>query len=116
LSAISDDDFRFVCESDDVSFLYSEKGNRHLERKPRHRRGKAMTAGKTRDHIAVIVTCGRLSRQAMQLCGRGRIGRKDVKKALSGKIPKDTIFCTDAHRSYSAFAKTQELEHHKIKV
>jgi len=116
LSGISDEDFRFVCESDDVFFLHSEKGNRHIDRKPRHRGGKAKTAGITRDHVAVIVTCDRVGSQAMQVSGRGRIRRKDVEKALSGKIRKDTVFCTDAHRSYSAFAKTQELEHHKIKV
>lgn len=116
LSAISDDDFRFVCESDDVFFLYSEKGNRNLARKPRYRGGRARTAGITNDHVAVIVTCDRVGSQAMQVSGRGRIRRKDVEKALGGKIRKDTVFCTDAHRSYSAFAKHQDLEHHKIKV
>ncbi len=116
LSGISDEDFRFVCESDDVFFLHSEKCNRHLERKPRHREGKAKTAGITRDHVAVILTCDRVGSQAMQVSGRGRISRKDVEKALSGKIRKGTVFCKDAHRSYSAFARTQELEHHKIKV
>lgn len=116
LSAISDEDFRFVCESDDVFFLYSDKENRHLKRKPQCRGGKAKTADITRDHVIVIVTCDRVGFQTMQVSGRGRIRRIDVATALSIKILKDTVFCTDAHRSYSAFEKNQELEHHKIKV
>ena len=116
LSGVLDVDFRFVCESDDVFILHSEKGNRHFNSKPSHRGSKAKRAGITMDHVAVIVTCDRVGSQAMQVSGRGRISRKDVEKAFTGKICKDTVFCTDAHRSFSAFAKTQELEHHKIKV
>lgn len=116
LSAISDDDFRFECETEDFFLNYSEKGNRHLERKLRRRGGKAKTVGITSDHVAVKVTCDRVGSQAMQVSGRRRIHRKDVKNALSVKICKDTVFSTDAHRSYSAFAKMQALEHHNIKV
>jgi len=116
LSEIPDNDFRFVCESDDIFFLYSEKGNRHLNRKPRHRGSKASTAGITNDHVAVIVTCDRVGDQAMKVSCRGRISTKDVEEALGGKIHKDTVFCTDSHRSFSAFARKEQLEHHKIKV
>jgi len=116
LSEIPDNDFRFVCESDDIFFLYSEKGNRNLTRKPRYRGSKASTAGITKDHVAVIVTCDRVGSQAMKVSGRGRISKKDIEEALGGKIRKDTVFCTDSHRSFSAFAKKEELEHHKIKV
>jgi len=115
-SEIPDNDFRFVCESDDIFFLHSEKGNRHLTRKPRQRGSKASTAGITDDHVAVIVTCDRVGDQAMKVSGRGRISKKDVEEALGGKIRKDTVFCTDSHRSFSAFAKQEELEHHKIKA
>ncbi|HOU95420.1 MAG TPA: hypothetical protein PLN06_02195 [Bacteroidales bacterium] len=92
LSSISDDDFRFVCESDDIFFLYSEKGSRYLDRKPRRRGGKAGTAGIGKDHVAIIVTCDRVRSQAMQVSGRGRICQKDIEKALVGKIRKDTVF------------------------
>jgi len=116
LSDIPDNDFRFVCESDDIFFLHSEKGNRNLTRKPRHRGSKASTAGITKDHVTVIVTCDRVGSQAMKVSGRGRISKKDVEEALGGKIRKDTVFCTNSHRSFSAFAKKEELERHKIKA
>lgn len=106
----------FVCESDDIFFLYSEKGNRNLARKPRYRGSKASTAGITKDHVAVIVTCDRVGSQAMKVSGRGRVSKKDIEEAIGGKIRKDTVFCTDSHRSYSAFANQEGLEHHKIKV
>jgi len=116
LNDISDNDFRFVCESDDIFFLHSEKGNKNLTRKPRYRGSKASTAGITKDHVAVIVTCDRVGSQAMKVSCRGRVSKKDIDEALGGKIRKDTVFCTDSHRSYSAFANQEGLEHHKIKV
>ena len=69
-----------------------------------------------KDHVAVIVTCDRVGSQAMKVSGRGKISKKDIEEVFRGKIGKDTVFCTDSHRSFSAFVKKEILEHRKIKV
>jgi hypothetical protein len=51
LNDISDNDFRFVCESDGIFFLNCEKGNRNLTRKPRFFDSKVSATGITRDHV-----------------------------------------------------------------
>ena len=37
-------------------------------------------------------------------------------RVFEDKIEKDTILCTDSHRSYTAFARSKELNHQKIKA
>ena len=113
---ISPERFTGICESDDIFFLYSEKGNKHLDRKPRKRGGTASTAGISKEQVAVIVTCGRDGNQDIQVAGRGRISKKDIDEVLGEKVSEHTILCTDSHRSFTAFAKSRSLEHHKIKV
>ena len=58
-SSISVEEFQGIVESDDLFFAYSEKGNRHLDRKPKKRGEKANKAGTSNDKVAVVATCDR---------------------------------------------------------
>ena len=55
-SSLSIEEFQGIVESDDLFFAYSEKGNRHLERKPKKRGEKACKAGIIDQKVAVIAT------------------------------------------------------------
>lgn len=112
----SPEGFSGICESDDIFFLESDKGNRHLNRKARRRGGKASQAGISNEQVAVIASCDRSGRKDFQVVGKGRICKRDIERVLGNKLDKDTILCTDSHRSYTAFAKSKHLRHEKIVV
>ena len=108
-----------ICESDDVFITYSEKGNKHLTRKPR-KRGKGIFEPKKQgisdEKVAVLISTDRKGNKHLQAVTRGRVSKKNIDSALKGRIAKGSVLCTDSHRSYSAFAKGEGLEHQKIKV
>jgi len=113
---ISPEGFTGISESDDIFFLESEKGNRNLDRKARRRGGKASKAGISNEQVAVIASCDRSGHKDFQVVGKGRISKKDIDKALGAKLDDKVILCTDSHRSYTAFAKSKNLQHQKIVV
>ena len=115
------DDIRLsgICESDDVYFTFSNKGERNLDRPPR-KRGKGIFESKKRgisdEKIAVIISSDRKGNKHLKAVKRGRISTKDIESVLKDKIEPKSILCTDTHRSYTSFAKKNNIEHHTIKV
>ena len=114
LQGLSPEKFEGICESDDIFFNYSEKGSKSLTRKPRKRGNHGIKQGISNDKVAVILTCDRKNHKDFQVAKRGRIRKVDIEKALSGKLEKDSVLCTDSHRSYTAFAKSEGIKHQKI--
>ncbi len=113
-ASISADAFQGIVESDDLFFLHSEKGKRNLSRPARRRGGKARKAGGSDEHVAVIATCDRSGNKDFKVATTGRISKKDIGKVLDGKLEKADTLCTDSHRSYTAFAKSIDVEHKKF--
>ena len=89
-------------------------GSKVLERKPRKRGSKATKRGISDEQVAVVVTCDRKASKELKVATRGRIGKKDLEKALENKLKKADVLCTDSHRSYTAFAKSNKLTHKKF--
>ena len=108
--------FEGIVESDDIFFLESNKGSRELPRKARKRGSKATKRGISNEQIAVVVTCDRTENKELRVATRGRISKKDLEKVFEGKLEKAETLCTDTHRSYTAFAKSKELDHQKFNV
>ena len=106
--------FEGIVESDDIFFLYSEKGSKTLKRKARKRGSKATKRGISDEQVAVVVTCDRKANKELKVATRGRISKKDLDKALGGKLEKADVLCTDSHHSYTAFAKGQKITHKKF--
>lgn len=113
-SSVSIKEFQGIVESDDLFFAYSEKGNRHLERKSKKRGEKASKAGISDQKVAVIATCDRSGNKDFKVATRGRISKKDLEKVLNGKLEKAEVLCSDSHRSYGAFAKGSKITHKKF--
>ena len=106
--------FAGIVESDDIFFLESSKGNRALDRNGRSRGSKATKRGISAEQVAVVVTQHRRGNQELAVVKKGRISKNDLDETLGLKIQDGSILCTDAHRSYTAFAKDKEIEHHKL--
>lgn len=106
--------FGGIVESDDIFFLESGKGSRKLDRQARSRGSKATKRGISDQQVAVVVTQDRSGSQELAVVKKGRISKNDLDKTLGAKIEEGAILCTDAHRSYTAFAKDNKIEHHKF--
>jgi len=113
-SSISVEEFHGIVESDDLFFAYSEKGNRHLDRKPKRRGEKASKAGISDEKVAVVATCDRVGNKDFKVATRGRISKEDLDNILKGKLDKADVLCSDSHRSYGAFAKDNTIAHKKF--
>lgn len=113
---VSPERFASILESDEIFFLESDKGNKRLKRPARKRGGTAKTAGISKEQIAVVVARDRQDHADMKIATRGRISKKNLDDIFENKIENGTILCTDSHRSYSAFARSQGLQHEKIKA
>lgn len=113
-SQVPDSEFSGIVESDETFFLYSEKGSKSLDRKPRQRGTSATKDGINDQHVAVITTIDRNGNKSLKVIKRGRISKEDVKNELDQKILPNSILCTDGHPSYAGFAKTQQMQHKKI--
>ncbi len=113
-SSIWVEGFEGICESDEMFFLHSEKVNRKLDRKPRKRGGKATKRGISDEQVAVITTCDRSGNRDMKVAAMGRIRKKDIDRVLQGKLSKVDTLCSDSHRSYTAFAKSENVAHKKF--
>ena len=113
-SSVTVEGFEGIVESDDLFFSYSEKGNRNLERKPKKRGEKANKAGISNEKVAVVATCDRSGNKDFKVATRGRISKKDLDRGLKGKLDKVEILCSDGHRSYGAFAKSNTITHKKF--
>jgi hypothetical protein len=113
-SSVSAEEFQGIVESDDLFFSYSEKGNLCLDRKPRKRGEKSTKAGVSDEKVTIVATCDRSGNKDFKVATRGRISKKNLDKALKGKLDKADVLCSDSHRSYGAFAKTNTILHKKF--
>jgi len=92
-----------IVEFDETYFLESQKGNHHLERKPRVRGGKATQRGISKEQTAVLIIRDRNGNTADSIL---ETSNKDtLSEVLIPLIDKDTLLCSDKKTSYTAFAK-----------
>lgn len=106
--------FGGIVESDDIFFLESEKGSRNITRKSRKRGSKSTKRGVSNQQVAVVITQDRKNSKEMVVVKKGRITKKSLEKVLGGRIEKGATLCTDSHRSYTAFTKSNSIDHQKF--
>ena len=103
-----------IAEADETFFLRSNKGQRHLDRKPRRRGGKAAQRGLSKEQVPVLVARDRSGATATSILAAD--GKADLVKALKPLLPIDTILCTDGSSVLAAVAKELGIEHRPINV
>lgn len=103
-----------IAEADETYFLHSSKGQRRLNRRARHRGGKASTRGLAPDLVPVLVARDRAGQTANLILPSTRAA--DMASALRPLLPSDTILCTDGSSALAAAARSLNVEHHAINV
>jgi hypothetical protein len=101
-----------------IIFLESNKGRNQVKRYGKHqarqRGGKASMRGISREQVCIIVAMDRNDEIVNKVAGRGRLSAKAIATAIGPYIPEDAIFCTDAAKNYTLFAKERGLNHYKV--
>lgn len=102
-TALKSEHLHGIVEFDETYFLESQKGNHHLERKPRVRGGKASQRGISNEQTAVLIVRDRNGNTTDAIL---KTSNKDtLAEILIPVIDKDTLLCSDKKTSYKAFAK-----------
>ena len=114
MQGLPPENFEGINESDDAFFNYSEKVSRIISHKPRKRGNDVIKQGISDDTVAVILTCDRQKHKDFKVARCGRIRKVNIEKALSGKLDKDSVLCTDSHKGYTAFTKSGGIQQQKI--
>jgi len=92
-----------IVEFDETYFLESEKGNHHLERKPRKRGGKATQRGISSQQTAVLIMRDRNGNTSDAILETSN--KETLANIIIPLIDKDVLLCSDTKTSYTAFAK-----------
>ena len=103
-----------IAEADETYFLASRKGERHLDRAPRKRGGKAAQRGLSAEQIPVLVCRDRTGRTANFILDKA--DSKHISIALKPFLPKDLVLCTDGSGALSAAAKKLGVVHQAINL
>lgn len=110
--------FKGVVEADETFFLYSEKGDKKKKSKARKRGGKSATKGISNDQVAVLTVYERKSGNSINtvVC-MGRITKIAIENGMGQWLDKkDSILCTDSHKSFEGFALDNKISHKRIFV
>lgn len=91
-----------IVEFDETYFLESHKGERHLERKPRKRGGKASQRGVSSEQTAVLVVRDRNGNTTDAVLTKSN--QETVANVMLPVLDSDALLCSDTKPSYKAFA------------
>lgn len=116
LSGMARDDkaFEGITEIDDIWFLYSQKGRKGL--KYSRKRGGSQRSGDNDFQAKLLITADRRKTTNMSLVRIGRLQKADVERKVSGMFSKGCTLVSDKHRSISAFAKSEGIDHVTFKA
>lgn len=92
-----------IVEFDETYFLDSHKGERNLNRKARHRGGKASKRGVSAEQIAVLVARDRGGHTMDAILFKSN--KDTLAEAILPAVDEDTLLCSDSKPSYRAFAR-----------
>lgn len=116
LSAVegdSDGKFEGIAEIDDVWFLYSQKGRKGL--KYSRKRGGSHRQGDNDYQAKLLIAADREEHLSLSLIRVGRMTKADLERKVGDKFSENCTLVSDKHRSISAFAKSEGVEHVKFK-
>jgi transposase-like protein len=103
-----------IVEADETFRLESQKGSRHLNRKPRKRGGVAKQRGINRQHDCLLVARDRTGQTLDFHTGRGPVTAAKLHECLTPVLPADVLLISDAAASYRRFAKEVGITHEVV--
>lgn len=102
-------------ECDELELPLSNKGSKRLNREPRKRGGdfQRNTEDGEVTVVQILTAVERKGNKYLKAVESKRLSKKEITKALGGRLSKDAILITDKHSSYKAFAKENPSIKHK---
>jgi transposase-like protein len=103
-----------IVEADETFRLESQKGSRHLNRKPRKRGGVAKRRGINQEHDCLLVARDRTGQTLDFHTGRGQVTAEQLHVCLKPVLPADVLLISDSAASYRRFAKEAGITHEAV--
>lgn len=103
-----------IVEFDETYFLESHKGERHLDRKPRKRGGKASQRGISSEQIPVLIVRDRSGNTTDAVLQKS--DQDSIADVMLPVLDKDILLCSDKKPVYKAFTKKNHLLHKTVTV
>jgi hypothetical protein len=105
-----------IVEADETFFLKSQKGEKHLNRPPRKRGGKAKKRGLSKELVSVLVACDRSGHEAEYITGMGPLSCRWLQDNFKQHLDDQVIFISDSAKSFTAFSQREKIEHITINL
>lgn len=103
-----------IVEADETFFSESFKGSKILPRTP-HKRGKSgKKRGISNEKICVFTAKDRDAGLIIEPLCKGRMTSNQLEQLFKGHIEKNSILCTDSHKSYIQLENSLTLTHIQI--
>ena len=105
-----------IVEADETYRLESQKGSRHLTRKPRTRGGVARRRGINKEHDCLLVARDRNGRTLDFHTGRGQVTAAQLDCCLKPVLPADVLLISAGAVAYRHFAAQAGITHEWVNV
>ena len=102
-------------EADETLFRRSEKGSKRLDRMPRKRGTRASTRGRSREDWVSVLTVRDRAKNTFEAI-LPDVTAHTLNVELKGKLEKDSVLCTDGHKSYIAVSANNGVLHKQLNV
>jgi transposase-like protein len=102
-------------ECDEMELALSNKGSRHLDRKPR-KRGSDFKRNQGKEEVTVVQVVTAVERNGkkyLKAVASKRLTKEAITKVFDNKLEDNATLITDKHASYKAFAKENPSIKHK---
>ena len=103
-----------LVEADETYVLKSQKGERNLGRKARHRGGKASKRGLSDEQVPVLVAADRSGTTASTVLPA--VKADTLRAAIEPVVDKDIVLVTDGHRAYPPCAAALGVHHEALNL
>lgn len=105
-----------ITEADETYLLESQKGSRHLSRKPRKRGGKASRPGLSREQVCILIARDRAGCTVDFVTGFGPVSTSSLKGNLKPVLDTDVLLVTDGHTAYKTFCQAEKISHEIVNI
>lgn len=99
-----------LVEADETFVLESEKGSRHITRKPRRHGSKASTRGISHEQYCVCVATDRNHKIVAKCVNRAKPSSQDIENALGKHIEDNTVFQCDGAAAYNRLIESKHCK------
>jgi transposase-like protein len=105
-----------IAEADEIYFLESEKGARHLDRPPHKRGGPATKRGTSDEQVCVLVARDRTGQTLDFVTGKGPVSKAQLARCLPAVLDEDILLVSDGNASYRYFARAAGISHQAVNL